>query len=96
MGAVGAVGAVGTCSVLPSPISSARIPLSLREASASIQLRPSICAHNATEVMGRAEEPTPSVACKGCAAAQRQRASPIPEASFGYHLVVAHRPALDA
>mmetsp|Transcript_19762 Transcript_19762/g.49900 ORF Transcript_19762/g.49900 Transcript_19762/m.49900 type:complete len:250 (+) Transcript_19762:1043-1792(+) len=30
------------CSVLPRPISSARIPLSLREASASIQLRPSI------------------------------------------------------
>lgn len=88
--------AVGACSVLPRPISSARIPLSLREASASIQLRPSICAHTATELMGRAEAPTPSVACKGRAAAQRQRASPTPEASLSYHLVVAHRPALDA
>ena len=64
MGAVGAVGAVGTCSVLPSPISSARIPLSLREASVSIQFRPSICAHTATEVMGGKEAPTPSVACE--------------------------------
>jgi hypothetical protein len=92
------VGVVGACSVLPSPISSARIPLSLREASASIQLRPSICAHTATEKMVGTEAPTPSVACeaewrhrgalrRGPALSPRLRSA---------HLVVAHGPVLNA